>query len=994
MWQGKRVAVGCHLRQLGRVARALTITGWPVAVLLGTMLAVFWQDLFGGQVYFGSDTLSFYYPLTAWYAERLQSGHLPLWIPYIFGGYPLFADGEIGMLYPLHLLAYLNLPAETAFAILRPLHFFLAGVFTYWLGRLIGLQRFGALLAGLSFSYGSFMVGHLQHENIVRSTVWLPLALGLLELALRRSGRGRFLLLISCGMVVAVQMVGIHLQPVLISLLVLGAYALCGPLGLDGASRPAPWPAWRPKLRSLPAPAWRALAVYLKSRFLALGLVIGIGTGLAAAQLVPLYELGQRSMRAGGVSYEFSTSYSIPPIQLLQLVLPYLFRPDEASYWGLWPATETTIYVGVAPLLLALVALAYLRTRPTAFFGTLLGLSLLLALGDYLPIKLYSLVWSLPGFSVLRVPARFGLVFTFSAAILAGFGADWLARRSFDPPQHPASRQRIRRLSLLLTACTLGALALGGLFLLLQGWLNVDPDGTRRAIEAHYLSLRRGGGSLSESEVYFGLLRSVDLGNPRTQAGLLLMLGAALLLGLRGLHRVRRRPWQLTLLALVASDLVMFAAGFNPRRPIPGLELTLPSVQFLASHNGLHRVFVEPQLYGMLGPNQLVGSGLDFAGGYSSLEPRRATEYWWSIVRQDNLLLDLFNVRYVVSPRWVQGTMSYDGVLYHPGDRLMRGVTGSSTGSESFKLSPWWTEAVSVVASGDGFRDLNYGEPVAEVIVTGPTDEQLLVLRAGADIEDGAAPMLGPASPGRAPSSRIVWTGASFQHPGQLSALSGATIRLPHPMLATSITVRRIGPTNALDLYGLGLQDRPGLPVRSISPTDRLKYERVYQDQDLDIYENLAALPRAFVVGAAQTGEPGESEIAQMLAGRFDPRREVLLEGGPGSTHGNLVDFVGQADVVEYEPERVVVQASASGAGYLVLGDRYDENWRATVDGQRAPLLRGDSMFRAVPLEAGQHQIVFTYEPFAVRLGAAISGLTLALVGLGAPLSLTRRSTK
>ena len=991
MWRGECLATVCRLRKTGPAARALAVRGWPVAVLLAVMAAVFWQDLFGGQVYFGSDTLSFYYPLTAWYAEQLRSGHLPLWIPYIFGGYPLFADGEIGMLYPLQLLAYVTLPAETAFSILRPLHFFLAGVFTYWLGRLIGLQRFGALLAGLGFSYGSFMVGHLQHENIVRSTVWLPLALGLLELALRRSGRGRFLLLIGCGVVVAIQMIGIHVQPVLLSLLLLSAYAFCGPLRPDAVRPLEAWPAWRPALRW---PDWQALLAYLGSRFLVVALVVGLGIGLAAVQLLPLYQLGERSMRAGGVSYEFSTSYSVPPIQLLQLVLPYLFRPDDASYWGLWPAAETTVYVGVAPLLLALVALAYLRTRPTAFFGTLLGLSLLLALGDYLPVKLYSLVWSLPGFSVLRVPARFGMVFTLSAAILAGFGADWLARRNFDPLHHPASRQRIRRLSLLLAACGLGALALGGLFLLLRGWLSLDPDGTRQAIEAYYLSIRRGDGSLSDSGVYFGLLRSVDLGNLRTQGGLLLMVGAALLLGLRGLHRVPRRPWQLALLALVVIDLVMFAVGFYARRPIAALELTLPSVQFLASHNGLHRVFVEPQLYGMLGPNQLVGSGLDFAGGYSSLEPRRATEYWWSIVRQDNLLLDLFNVRYVVSPRWIQGRMSHDGVLYHPGDRLMRGVTGGSTGSESFKFSARWVEAVTVVASGEGFRDLRYGEPVAEIIVTGATGEQRLVLRAGLDIEDGAAPLLGPVAPGRSSNSRITWTGESFQHPGQLSALSGVTLRLPHPTLATSITVQRVGPANTLDLYGLGLHDRPGLPVRSISPTDRLKYDHVYQDEDVDIYENLAALPRAFVVGAAQTGEPGGSELAQMLGGRFDPRREVLLDGGPASTSGQVDDLVGQADVIVHEPGRVVVEATVSRAGYLVLGDRYDENWRATVDGQQAPLLRGDSMFRAVPLEAGPHRVVFTYEPVAVRVGAAISALTLLVVGLAAVLCVAWRSAR
>ena len=54
-------------------------------------------------------------------ALALKEGRLPLWEPGLFGGYPLFADGEVGMLYPLHLLAYGLLPPDLAFAWLRPI---------------------------------------------------------------------------------------------------------------------------------------------------------------------------------------------------------------------------------------------------------------------------------------------------------------------------------------------------------------------------------------------------------------------------------------------------------------------------------------------------------------------------------------------------------------------------------------------------------------------------------------------------------------------------------------------------------------------------------------------------------------------------------------------------------------------------------------------------------------------------------------------------------
>jgi hypothetical protein len=957
-------------------------------------LAVFWNDLTRGVAYYGQDSVAFYYPLMTWYAAQLKAGHLPLWLPYIFGGYPLFADGEVGMLYPPNLLAFGLLPSDIAFIGLRPLHFWLAGLFTYWFGRLLGQSRVGAMLAGLTFSYGSFLVGHLQHENLVRSTVWLPLALGLLELALRAEGRRRLGWLLGCGAVVGVQMLGVHVQPVLLTLLALAAYALVGPLGRTTGPLPpsAVQPALSPGL-SLPnglpkgrrTPGWRRLIAHWFSRLLAVSLIVGIGLGLAAVQLLPLYQFGQRSMRVSGLSYEFSTSYSVPLVQLVQLVLPYFFRLDRNTYWGLWGADETTIYIGIAPLLLSLVALAYVRTRPVAFFGLLAGLGLLLALGDYLPVKLYSLIWSLPGFSFLRVPARFSLFFVLGGALLAGFGADRLAGRTFDQQVGLGRRARLRRLTFLALGFGLGAVILAALFSLAREWLDRNPGEARRLIETTYLTLRRGDWRLSASPVYFGLLRSLDLGNRWTLGGLALMACSATWLLLRAYRHAPRRLWQAGLLTLVALDLVTFAQGFYPQKEVGALKVSTPVVEFLAEHNGLHRVFVEPALFNRLGPNQLVPSGIDFAGGYSSLEPRRALDYWWSVVRQDQVLLDLDNVRYVVSPRATPGLLSFDGTLYHPSDRLMRGALGNPSGTETFQFEPWWTESISVVASGERLRDVPYGEPLAEITIRGPSGEQRLLLRSGADVDDEAAPRLGPPLPGAAFGPRIAWSGPSFQNPHELSALSGTTLPLEEPLLATSLTIQRMGPNVALDVYGVGLHDRPGLPVRSLMPTDRAKYRLVYQDEYVNVFENTAALPRAFLVGSARVAAGARPIVDQLILGTFDPRRQLLLEGDSGQELGPRPpsDEVGSAQILEHGPERVVVRAIARLPGYLVLGDRYEEDWQVRVDGHTVPLLRANALFRAVPLEAGEHEVMFSYEPAAVRVGAAVSLVSVALVLAG-----------
>jgi len=61
------------------------------------------------------------------------------------------------------------------------------------------------------------------------------------------------------------------------------------------------------------------------------------------------------------------------------------------------------------------------------------------------------------------------------------------------------------------------------------------------------------------------------------------------------------------------------------------------------------------------------------------------------------------------------------------------------------------------------------------------------------------------------------------------------------------------------------------------------------------------------------------------------------------------------------------------GGGYVVLLDSYDPNWIAEVDGQPAPLLEVDGLFRAVRVAPGRHDVVFRYHSRPLLMGLAIS---------------------
>jgi hypothetical protein len=151
------------------------------------------------------------------------------------------------------------------------------------------------------------------------------------------------------------------------------------------------------------------------------------------------------------------------------------------------------------------------------------------------------------------------------------------------------------------------------------------------------------------------------------------------------------------------------------------------------------------------------------------------------------------------------------------------------------------------------------------------------------------------------------------------------------------------------------------------------------------VYENTRALPRAFVVAHAAP-LPDRSQVLQALK-TTDLRDTVLLEGELPPARGDGAGSTRDAAVEEYRPNRVVVRVAGDAPGYLVLADAWHPGWACTVDGVAAPVYRADFLFRAVPVPAGDHEVVFTFAPRSYHLGRLITGLALAAAAAGLLLS-------
>jgi len=126
-----------------------------------------------------------------------------------------------------------------------------------------------------------------------------------------------------------------------------------------------------------------------------------------------------------------------------------------------------------------------------------------------------------------------------------------------------------------------------------------------------------------------------------------------------------------------------------------------------------------------------------------------------------------------------------------------------------------------------------------------------------------------------------------------------------------------------------------------------------------------------------------DETLNHLASAEFDALHTVILAAPRGSTPAvSGTGAAGQAEILRREPNSVTLRAQLSRPGYVLLLDRFDPNWQATLDGRPVPVIRANQLFRAVYAGPGLHEIHFKYHQRGLLPGAIISLLTLAALGI------------
>lgn len=393
------------LAGLGKGGRA-----WPLAVAivcLAPFAPLLVPDGRGIAVPFAFDYSCYQLPTREFARDEILAGRFPLWLPYLACGTPLHATQQASLCYPLLTPLVVAFGAGYGINASLFLHLLLCFVGEYMLARKLDISPPAASLAALAATWSMHAMNHFAvgHVAMVLGYGLVPWFFYALAALLRRPGP-----LPAAGLAGIAGCLAVVGHPQLpYYTFVAGACWACASLAAGAAS-----------VRRAAALGWFCAAVC-------------VGGLLSAVQLLPVLELARNGTDGPGHQTAHDAGlWAMDGGDLLGLVLPNAKGSELARL----PELETSqylhergAYLGVCTLALAVYSLSRATTarwqRGTAW---LCLFACLFAAGESTPLfRYFGMVF--PGAFSFRCPGRVFGVITPLAALLAGCGADALARR-------------------------------------------------------------------------------------------------------------------------------------------------------------------------------------------------------------------------------------------------------------------------------------------------------------------------------------------------------------------------------------------------------------------------------------------------------------------------------------------------------------------------------------------------------------------------------------
>ncbi len=341
-----------------------------------------------------------FFPGVVFTVQSLLSGQAPFWNPYVFSGYPSFADPQAMTFSPSVVLPMLLSQSVVWFDFVILLHVLFGGIGVLRLGRSYAWTNRASVVAALVFMFGGVASSRLQHTPMIVTWAFVPWMFVAIRALFEKPS-----LRAAAGLGTVLGFASLQLtQMTYLTLLALCAYGI---FRLCDVAR-----------------ARNTRSAFKSAGLLAVAAVLALA--IAGPQIVATLSLLPHTNRAE-ISFEVATINSLSPVAYATLVSPNALGNLSRAYIGPNDITETYFYVGAFPFALLLGALfgrkQCLDRGERLFWTLLIALSIVYTLGRTTPVYFW-LYEYLPGVHYFRRPSDAAFLFVFCATVLIGASID------------------------------------------------------------------------------------------------------------------------------------------------------------------------------------------------------------------------------------------------------------------------------------------------------------------------------------------------------------------------------------------------------------------------------------------------------------------------------------------------------------------------------------------------------------------------------------------
>ncbi len=674
----------------------------------------------------------------------------------------------------------------------------------------------------------------------------------------------------------------------------------------------------------------------------ALLICFGLGLGLAAAissvQIWPTLELSRISVRdhiAGSLGTFFSHAYHMYPKDIPSALFPFLYRGDLGRKL-LRPEDSVSFYIGILPLALAVSAAikGFRTSRWTSFWSVLAVFALVLSMGTMTPLG--ALLVHMPVYGLFRAHGRNIFELSFAVSVLFAEGIDGAMRRRGD--------SRLAMLLLLSIPAVWAALLVCSFFAQ-PGFLGAFTPGN--------------------SAVTFSLAMSV-----------LYIICLALF------EKIKLKPFFWAALVLAAFETVRIFAPYEiTGKPLAGVKKacagagyqTLQKTESAQNPFRVMNIF-SPELINVTCGQQVFNSydqlELDDYAYLFDVDPMSYTMYSDELI-SGNSILSMAGVK------WIAIKQDQLAGLGYPLEAGLRASTGVSKevalgSDDSPKIIP---------PPDDKTKDtISFSPGMKATPGTYLLTFSAMALQKGASLR---AEFSDENKPYRFTTIPL------YTYPGVLGRKPRTFHRVLFHPDSGPVSIFLSAPLRKeVEITGITLSKlEPGGPLPISVKSGDVVYRKAFETTGWTYFENLNALPKAYMVRGIvpvsgleqtkyllETGQINPAVLATVSSREMDGGTQTAFSGGTAS-------------ITHYGLEDVDITASAGQAGgFLVLADQFYPGWQAYTDGKSTKIYRTDGVMRGIIVPPGAHKVRFVYRPQVFYALSVLSGFTfLACLGVLLP---------